>query len=156
MHEQQVRDACAACSHQSTPVCAWDLRNMSYPVHQGRLDHSALPLPTTGLPQAVWHTNSKALFLSAHDDYLLGHADNGAWPPSTQIDQNLYQRCPGLFCSSVNSTSLQHWCPPVPQICRIRCRISLPRRGRTLPHSCCTSTALLLAGQRRPSMHVCP
>ena len=61
---------------------------MSYPVHQGRLDHSALPLPTTGLPQAVWHTNSKALFLSAHDDYLLGHADNGAWPPPPKLFKN--------------------------------------------------------------------
>eukprot|EP00892_Ulva_mutabilis_P011536 jgi/Ulvmu1/8755/UM048_0009.1 len=64
-------------SHQRTPACAWDLRNMSYPVYQGRLDHAAAPLPHTGLAQAVWHTNSKALFLSCHDDYMLGQADNG-------------------------------------------------------------------------------
>lgn len=69
------------CSHQRTPACAWDLRNMSYPVYQGRLDHAAEPLQHTGLPQAVWHTNSKALFLSCHDDYMLGQADNGTPPP---------------------------------------------------------------------------
>lgn len=51
---------------------------MSYPVYQGRLDHAAEPLPSTGLPQAVWHTKSKALFLGCHEDYMLGQADNGA------------------------------------------------------------------------------
>lgn len=61
-------------------MCAWDLRQLSYPVYEGRLDHAAAPLRHTGLPKAVWFTSSKAMFLGCHDDYMIGQADNGAAP----------------------------------------------------------------------------
>ena len=69
---------CLCCSHHDCAVCAWDVRNLVYPVHEGRLDHMAEPRHHFGLSNALWRAQNQAMTLSCSHDTMLGHAANGA------------------------------------------------------------------------------
>lgn len=65
------------CSHHDCAVCAWDVRNLVYPVHEGRLDHRAESRQHFVLGNALWRAPNQAMSLSCSYDTMLGHAANG-------------------------------------------------------------------------------
>ena len=67
------------CSHGKAALCAWDLRRMTFPVHEERLDHGCENVPWRLLPPRG-ASEGQGLFLTCHQDFILGQASNGAQP----------------------------------------------------------------------------
>ena len=93
-------------SHAGTPLCCWDKRNLSFPVHQCRLEHldhlglvqqpstSSSPHPRMPLPQPRRAAKHSGLWLETDPggDLLIGRAENGALVPPPTGSQ-----CFGVF-----------------------------------------------------------
>ena len=59
-------------------MCAWDVRNLVYPVHSQRLNHRVEPRRNFGMHAALWRAPNQAMALSCSHDTMLGQAGNGA------------------------------------------------------------------------------
>ena len=93
-------------SHVGAPLCCWDKRNMSLPVHEsqqlGSYSRAYPPMPLPPPQRAAAHS---AMWLECDPggDLLVGRAENGAQLPSmTSLSRGLPFILPQISCAHVH------------------------------------------------------